>query len=128
MAKQLNNPLHELIIIENDARNFGFDWPHEEMIIEQALSECDEIREAIANNEPSHRVQEEIGDLLHTAISLCLFAGFDPEQTLAKVAKKFGVRMEALKTIAKEQGLTSLKGQSTEFMIELWKKAKLANS
>lgn len=126
MAKQLNNPLHELIIIENEARNFGFDWPHEEMIIEQALSECDEIREALANHEPSHRVQEEIGDLLHTAISLCLFAGFDPEQTLAKVATKFGARMEALKAIAKDQGLTSLKGQSTEFMMELWKMAKLA--
>lgn len=126
MAKQLNNPLHELIIIENEARNFGFDWPHEEMIIEQALSECDEIREALANHEPSHRVQEEIGDLLHTAISLCLFAGFDPEQTLAKVATKFGARMEALKAIAKDQGLTSLKGQSTEFMMELWQRAKLA--
>ncbi|KTD32914.1 nucleotide pyrophosphohydrolase [Legionella nautarum] len=126
MAKQFNNALHELIIIENEARNFGFDWPHEEMIIEQALSECDEIREALANHEPSHRVQEEIGDLLHTAISLCLFAGFDPEQTLAKVATKFGARMEALKAIAKDQGLTSLKGQSTEFMMELWQKAKLA--
>lgn len=124
MVKRLDNPLHELMIIEKDARKFGFDWPHQEMIIEQAISECDEIREAIANDEPKHRLQEEIGDLLHTAISLCISAGFDPDQTLEKVIEKFSARMHALKAVANEDGLKNLKGQSIEYMNELWDRVK----
>jgi uncharacterized protein YabN with tetrapyrrole methylase and pyrophosphatase domain len=95
------------------------------MIIDQAISECEEIREAILNNESSDRVQEEIGDLLHTAISLCVFAGFDVEQTIFKVTNKFAARMQALKDIAKNRGLESFKGQTTAFMLELWAEAKV---
>ncbi|ARG98015.1 GNAT family N-acetyltransferase [Legionella micdadei] len=124
LFKQLNSPLQELIVIEREARDYGFDWPNHEMIIEQAISECEEIKEAIAGNEPKYRIQEEIGDLLHTAISLCLFAGFDPDLTLAQIVTKFTARMCSLQAIAKEQGLTTLKGQPTELMIELWNKAK----
>ncbi len=117
-------PLDSLINLEIEAREFGFDWPDRESIIEQALSECEEIKEAIQNNESKERIQEEIGDLIHTAISLCIFAGFDTKETIAKVTDKFGARMQKVKALTKEKGLLSLKGQSTEFMLELWSNAK----
>ncbi len=69
-------------------------------------------------------MQEEIGDLLHTAISLCMFAGFDVNETLEKSAKKLSARINALKKIAKLKGHDSLKGQSIEYMLELWREAK----
>ncbi len=116
--------LQNLIELERDTRNFGFDWPDQQTIIEQALSECQEIAEAIHQQEPPHRVQEEIGDLLHTAISLCIFSGYDVEETLAKIVNKFGARMTLLKEIAYRKGFESLEGQSFEFMLELWKEAK----
>lgn len=119
------SPLDKLIALEKDARAFGFDWPTQETIIEQAISECHEITEAIQQEEPSHRIQEEIGDLLHTAISLSIFSGYDVEETLANVVEKFGKRMDALKQIAKQKGLNTLEGQSFEFMLELWKEAKI---
>lgn len=124
MVKQLNNPLQDLMLLEKDARLFGFDWPDYGMIISQIMSECEEIREAITEREPEERIQEEIGDLLHSTLSLCLFSGFDPEQTLLKVIEKFAVRMQALKTIAKEKGLATLKDQSIESLISLWSEAK----
>lgn len=124
LSKQLDNALHDLIAVEKDARQFGFEWPNEEMIIEQAVSECDEIREAIAQQEPSHRIEEEIGDLLHTAISLGLFAGFDPEKTLAKITEKFATRMSALKEAAREQGFNNLKNQPIDLLMDLWQIAK----
>lgn len=117
--------LESLIAIEKEARDFGFEWPHKEMIIEQALSECDEIKEAILHNESDERIQEEIGDLLHTAISLCLFSGYDIEQTLQKVTKKFTARIRALKEISHARGYDTLHGKSIEFMVELWKEAKI---
>lgn len=119
-----NSTLNALISVEIAARNFGFEWPHKEMIIDQAISECHEIFDAINEGEPEERVQEEIGDLLHTAISLCIFAGFDVEQTLAKVTTKFAKRMTAMHELAKQRGLSSLSGQSMDFMLELWHEAK----
>ena len=124
MSEASENLLNQLVELEKSASKFGFEWPNQQAIIEQAISECEEIREAIEHNEPEHRVQEEIGDLLHTAISLCRFSGFDLEQTLTQVVIKFGSRMEALKAVAKEKGLDSLEGQSTKFMLELWDEVK----
>lgn len=127
MLEKLSTPLEKLIAIEKDAREFGFDWPNQEMIIEQAISECDEIREAIATEPPS-RVQEEIGDLLHTAVSLCLFSGFDVDQTIAATVNKFESRMNALKAITKEHGFENLKGQSLKTMLKFWHKAKIKSN
>lgn len=117
--------LKKLLAVELDARKFGFEWPHTEMVLQQAVSECDEIRDAIIENEPLERIQEEIGDLIHTAISLCVFQGFDVEETLEKTTAKFAARMRALKLITQEQGLKTLHNHSTEFMLQLWQQAKI---
>lgn len=124
MLKQLSNPLYELVVLEKNARFFGFDWPNQDMIIEQIMSECDEIKEALELQESKERIQEEIGDLLHSALSLCLFTGFEPEQTLLKIVEKFSARMQALKAITRERGLVTLKGQPIELLLTLWAEAK----
>jgi len=116
--------LKELINLEKDARSFGFDWSDYYMILEQVIDECREIKEAIDDAEPPERVQEEIGDLLHTAISLCIFSRFEVEETLTKTTEKFELRMNALKILTEKHNLQNLQGQSTEFMLKLWKEAK----
>lgn len=114
----------ELIALEKDARAYGFDWTNREMIVDQAISECHEILAAISDNEQAERLQEEIGDLIHTAISLCLFAGFDVDETVGVVSKKFAKRMQLLKELTRARGLQDLRGQSMEFMLELWREVK----
>jgi uncharacterized protein YabN with tetrapyrrole methylase and pyrophosphatase domain len=125
MKKESGSALNTLLHLEEDARQYGFEWPNEAMIIEQAIDECREIKEAIEKKEHPERIQEEIGDLLHSAISLCVFAGFDVEETLAKVNIKFDKRMQAMKTLTDELGLPNLQGKSIDFMLELWRKAKI---
>ncbi|KTC94614.1 MazG nucleotide pyrophosphohydrolase domain-containing protein [Legionella erythra] len=120
-----DNALQHLLNVEKEARDFGFLWPDAEMIIDQALSECEEVREALRQQQTQQRVQEEVGDLLHTAISLCFFLGFDVQETLAKTSVKFATRMEALKAVARERGYVDLKGQSIALLGELWQQAKL---
>ena len=120
--------LERLVVIEKDVRKFGFEWPDIDMILWQVASESDEIKEAIEKDTGKDHLQEEIGDLLHTAISLCMFAGFDVEETLEKIVKKFGGRIEAFKAVAKARGHDSLKGHSIEYMLELWREAKKIKS
>jgi uncharacterized protein YabN with tetrapyrrole methylase and pyrophosphatase domain len=116
--------LHELINLEKDAVNFGFEWDTCHSILDWTISECEEVRQAVMEKScPSH-IQEEIGDLMQMTISLCLFMGFDVDETLTKTGQKFKTRMDALKKITQEEGLTSLHGQSTAYMLHLWKKAK----
>ncbi|XLM33924.1 MAG: MazG nucleotide pyrophosphohydrolase domain-containing protein [Rickettsia africae] len=103
---------------------YGFDWPDHEMILEQAIDECREIKEAIDDAEPPERIQAEIGDLLHTAILLCIFSGLDVETTLSKTNEKFEKRMRTIKMLTKKHNLPNLQGQSVELMLKLWKEAK----
>lgn len=119
-----NSNLIKLIAVEKDARNFGFEWPHVDSVLDQALSETEEIRQAIREQEPASRVQEEVGDLLHTAISLCIFLGYDVDKILNLSSEKFLTRMNALKAATRQRGLTNLKGQSTNFMLQLWDEIK----
>ncbi len=116
--------LQTLITLEKDAREFGFDWPDIDALLKQAVSECEEIAATISDKEPRERMQEEIGDLLHTAVSLCVFAGFDVEDTIRVINSKFAKRMQGLKELAKERGLDTLKGKSTDYMLELWDAVK----
>ena len=118
------HPLDKLIALEKESREYGFYWPHAHMIIEQAISECSEIKEALDQKESPQRVQEEIGDLLHTAISLCIYAGFDVEETIISTEKKFSSRMSSLKEVALEKGLRTLQGQPTEYLLTLWGEVK----
>lgn len=117
--------LKKLIELEKDAREFGFDWPDQYAILNQIINECQEVRSDIEANCSDEKIQEEIGDLIHAVISLCTFSGCDVEQTIDKVNAKFSKRMILLKELAKNRGLTTLKGQSIPFMLELWNQVKI---
>ena len=125
--KRMNNklsPLEKLIAVEQDTRNYGFDWPDVEAVLDQIDSESQEIRQAIALGESQERIKEEVGDLLHGVISLCVFCNYDIDTILSKVTEKFSRRMHLVKDAAQKRGLTNLHNQTTEFMLELWQEAK----
>jgi uncharacterized protein YabN with tetrapyrrole methylase and pyrophosphatase domain len=122
--KNIDTAVKDYILIEKKAEDFGFEWPDAQMILEQTISECQEIKEAITQDHPSSHVQEEVGDLLQAALAICLFLKFDIQETLEKVNNKFAGRLENLKELALSQGLQNLKDQDLSFKLELWKKAK----
>jgi uncharacterized protein YabN with tetrapyrrole methylase and pyrophosphatase domain len=117
--------LQKLVTLEKEASEFGFEWPHYDMILDQVRDECREVKEAIVAGESPDRIQEEIGDLLHAVFSLCIFLGFDTEETLTKTNHKFESRMKALKEVVYEHGLKDLRGQPIDFMLQLWQEAKV---
>lgn len=120
----MNNIIERLAILEKQAVDNGFAWPNAEMILDQIESECQEIRDAINQKECRDRIQEEIGDLLHAAFSLCIFVGFDAQETLTQATNKIEKRLLTLFKIAREHGYTDLKNESIETLMSLWRLAK----
>ena len=117
------NILKKLVESDKQANHFGFKWSHYSELFEQIASECLEIQKELEDPNPT-RLQEEIGDLIHATISLCLFCGFDPEQTLQASLQKFTQRFEQVKRLALEAGYTSLNDQPMSVLTHFWKQAK----
>lgn len=108
---------------ETDARQFGFYWEHLDQLIEQIRSECVEVQEAWQKNDPVH-LQEEVGDLIQAAISLAIFCQLDPHETLLKAIEKFQKRYDTVVKLAQNDGYPHLRQQSTETLMNYWKRAK----
>lgn len=108
---------------EKAAFDFGFYWESVEQLLEQIKSECDEIQEATLKNDRAH-LREEVGDLINATISLCIFLGLDPLETLSHNIEKFQLRYDTLVKIVKQEGLENLKNKPMDLLLAYWKKAK----
>lgn len=117
--------LNKIASLEKQAKDFGFYWQDSKTIIQQIRSECAEIEELLENKSNTDSLQEEIGDLLHAAFSLCIYHNYNPQDTLEKSTKKFEKRFNLTKIYAQEDGLKNLKESSPQEMMKYWNKAKL---
>jgi uncharacterized protein YabN with tetrapyrrole methylase and pyrophosphatase domain len=109
---------------ELKAKDFGFYWENIHQLIEQIESECREVEEAWSNQDSIH-LQEELGDLIHAALSLAVFCQVDLQETLQRSIQKFDKRYQAVVQLAKEKGLENLHGHSFEDLLGYWRKAKI---
>lgn len=117
---------NKVIALDRAATDYGFTWEHPLQLMDQLLSECEEVKEVIHDPNQREHLEEELGDLMFTAIALCVFCQFDPNPTLAKSLDKFEKRFNALKSIAAKEGFTTLRNQPMEVLQSLWNKAKRA--
>lgn len=62
----------EIEQLEQDAVVFGQQWETSDQIMTQIRNECLEIEEHLHSPEQREALQDEIGDLLHAAFSLCV--------------------------------------------------------
>lgn len=119
--------LEKTVALEKAAEEFGLRWSVPEQIMEQIESECEEIHEHLKHGlgqVDSPQLQEEIGDLLHAVLSLCVFCKFKPQETLQLALDKFERRLNAVKSLAQEQGLADLDGHTFDELMKFWKEAK----
>ncbi|AMV14907.1 MazG nucleotide pyrophosphohydrolase domain-containing protein [Legionella pneumophila serogroup 1] len=110
--------------LEKEAVLFGFQWETKAQIMAQIRSECLEIEEHLEAKDNREALQDEIGDLLHAVFSLCTYCNFDTELTLRKSLDKFEHSLNAVRAIAKEQGLENLQGKSFDELMRYWEMAK----
>lgn len=119
----MNNIIKKVEIVEHQAKEYGFYWPNADAVMQQILSECEEVEELLDKNE-SPELQEEIGDLLHAVISLCVYCGYDTKITLEQALNKFEKRFNMTKVFAQEAGYQNMHGQNMEKMMKYWDMAK----
>lgn len=120
------NMLEKLTYLEKEAGAFGFKWENTHQIMSQIKSECDEVDEHLSTitNDNKAKLQEEIGDLLHAVFSLCIFCELDAKETLSNSIDKFERRLQAVKMIAEENGITTLNGHAFDALMQFWDQAK----
>lgn len=109
--------------LRNEAKELGFYWLSAAQILMQISSETQEVKQALDQQEPMERVAEEIGDLLHAVIELCLFLDLNPETILESSLNKFEKRFNVMKQLMTDHGLETLRGKTFEAMA-LWQEAK----
>jgi uncharacterized protein YabN with tetrapyrrole methylase and pyrophosphatase domain len=119
----------KMYILDAQAINLGFKWENAGQIMAQIKSECDEIMFHIDAQDScdtnQSELQEEIGDLLHAVLSLNLFCGFNPSDTLEKSLSKFERRLTAVKDISEEQRIEKLDGLTFDELMAIWQAAKI---
>lgn len=104
------------------AAQVGFDWEHVEGILEKIQEELAELRAALdASNRDA--MEEEVGDLLLSAVNVARFLKLDPEVVLKHSNLKFKTRFQQMESEASSSGRT-LAQLSNETLEILWDAAK----
>jgi XTP/dITP diphosphohydrolase/ATP diphosphatase len=113
------------------ASKVGFDWPDVEGLFDKLNEEIVELRAEIPSGGPdtvkpqsASAVEEELGDLLFTAINLARHLRVDPESALRRANAKFRSRFTAMEGAA--GGAEALERLHPEELDALWREAKLA--
>lgn len=108
--------------VQHRAAKVGFDYPDTAWAMKDLDSEVAELKEAIAEGDQAH-IEEELGDLLFSAVNVARFVHADAEQSLTKSCEKFIGRFEQVEAIAQECGV-DMKTAPMEELDKLWKQAK----
>ena len=114
--------------VQQKAHRVGFDWDSIEGPKAKIVEEITEIDEAIAQaGVGSDKVEDEVGDLLFSAVNLARFAKVDPEQALNRSVDKFVNRFCAM-----ERKIMLDKKDFGNYTVEeldvLWEKSKADES
>ena len=109
------------------AAKVGFDWPNAGGLFEKLQEEIAELKAELvpemSEGEISRAaVEEELGDLLFTAVNLARHLKVDPESALRGANAKFRKRFGAMESVA--GGRAALEVTAPERLEELWDAAK----
>ena len=108
--------------VQHRAAKAGFDYPDGEWAMRGLESELRELQEAIAQGDQA-QIDEELGDLLFSAVNVARFVHTDPEDALAKSCEKFIRRFEKVEELASRQGI-DMQAAPIAVLDQLWDEAK----
>lgn len=106
--------------VQKKAKKAGFDWPDISGAMDKLTEELDEFK--IAVREQSN-VEEELGDLLFSAVNAARFAHLDPEEALTKATDKFISRFAKVEALAQKED-KPMEEMTLAELDALWERAK----
>ena len=107
--------------VQKKAAKVGFDWPDYTGAVDALISETDELLDAIKSGQ---RIEEELGDIIFSAVNIARFFDIDPERALRSASDKFISRFARLEKQAAAQGLR-LEDMPLEEMEDIYTQVKL---
>jgi len=111
--------------VQEKAANVGFDWDTYHPTIDKINEELQEVKDEITKqeNNQSHKLAEEIGDLFFTCVNLSRKLGIDAETALRASTQKFTDRFAKVEQLCKEQNI-NMHNVGIEKLDELWELVK----
>ena len=106
--------------VQKKAKKTGFDWPDVAGALDKLSEELDELKAAVAQGT---NVEEELGDLLFSAVNAARFLKADPDEALNAATDKFIRRFRLMEAQAVRSGRPR-EELSLDEMNELWEAAK----
>jgi len=105
---------------QKKAGRVGFDWPDAEPVFEKLAEEVAEVREALAEGD-RRAIENEVGDILFTAVNLARKLGVDAETSLTAATNRFIRRFGA---VERELGDRKMKDTPLEELDRIWDRIK----
>lgn len=108
--------------VQGRASKVGFDWDSADGAFEKLAEESAELKAAASEADKPH-IEEELGDLLFSAVNVARFLKVDPEEALTRATDKFQNRFSVVESLADERGI-DIQSASLETLDCLWDEAK----
>ncbi len=112
--------------LQEKAAKVGFDWQSVDGALEKIDEEKKELEAAIKAGDKKN-IEEELGDLLFSAVNVSRFVGVDAEEALTASADKFLERFSVVEKLAEERNI-EMPNASLEELDKLWEEAKTVKS
>ena len=106
--------------VQKKAVKAGFDWPEVSGALDKLSEELAELRAAVA---AGTNVEEELGDLLFSAVNVARFVKTDPEEALSSACDKFIRRFRLVEQAAARSG-QAMEDMDLKKLDKLWEQAK----
>jgi nucleoside triphosphate diphosphatase len=106
--------------LQKKAAKTGFDWPDISGVVAKLHEEIAEVQSELSAPQPDTiAIEEEVGDLLFSAVNVSRFLGVDPSLALHRANQKFSSRFGTVESQLKQRG-SSLESASLDDMEEIW--------
>ena len=106
--------------LQKKAAKVGFDWGNADGAMDKLCEELTELSDAVIDET---NIEEELGDLLFSAVNVARHTGVDPEEALHRACDKFTARFSRMERMALEAG-QALSEMTLSEMDRLYDKAK----
>ncbi|MEH6581916.1 MAG: nucleoside triphosphate pyrophosphohydrolase [Halioglobus sp.] len=111
--------------LQKRAAGVGFDWSDAAGVLAKMQEEIAELQAAVAEKSPE-KIEDEMGDVLFTAVNLARHLKVDAEASLRRSSMKFESRFGAMERLAAENG-QQLEALGSIALDALWNKVKLGS-